>query len=62
MLKLKCPRHPRFNGINPKASCQACITLSTIRNMAYVNRVTVVEPQTIERQYADAERALVKSE
>jgi len=42
MLKLKCARHPRFNGINPRASCEICIALAKMRSEAYIKRITVI--------------------
>lgn len=48
MLKLKCPKHPRSNGINPKANCQICITLMSIRTMAFANHVDVVERKVVQ--------------
>lgn len=44
MLKLKCTRHPRYNGqSSPRASCEQCVTLHTLRLMALNRRLTIVE-------------------
>jgi hypothetical protein len=42
MLRLKCEKHPRSNGVNPKANCQVCIYLQTLRSQAFANGVKVV--------------------
>lgn len=44
MLKLKCPKHPRFAGkTSPRASCPVCIELYQLRLRAIREHVVVVE-------------------
>lgn len=43
MLKLKCTKHPRYNGQrSPKASCDACRFIQRVFFDAGINRVEVV--------------------
>lgn len=46
MLKLRCSKHPRYNGKHsPRASCQRCYEIWRIRNEALrgLVRLEVVE-------------------
>jgi len=44
MLKIKCPRHPRYNGkLSPRASCPFCLAIHTLRLRAITDRLIVVE-------------------
>ena len=46
MLKLKCTKHPRYNGTkSPKASCYQCIEIQKLRYTAQVAHITVVDPK-----------------
>ena len=44
MLKIRCPKHPRYNGlISPRASCEPCMKLYRIRLECLVNRIEIVD-------------------
>lgn len=43
MLKLRCKRHPRYTGERiPRASCDECMDLYTLRLKAISSRLEIV--------------------
>lgn len=44
MLKLKCPKHPRYSGAeSPRCSCAPCQIIQRLRLEAETNRLEVVK-------------------
>lgn len=43
MLRLKCPKHPKYDGLqSPRASCQICISLWNLRFKAVLGGAVLV--------------------
>jgi hypothetical protein len=42
MLKLTCPKHPKYKAVfSPKASCESCMAMYDIKQIAEMNHVKV---------------------
>lgn len=57
MLRLKCLRHPRFDGRgSPRASCHQCIEIRNIRYAALAARLEVSPSESSITEGVVAER------
>jgi hypothetical protein len=55
MLRLKCKRHPRYDGErSPRASCDYCLELYRIRCQAVMSRLVIVTSKKTVREAQEA--------